>query len=66
MSHTGRGRPADSPHVARYYCRGWALVVDPIAGDSLNVYRYAKDNPGISTYKNESDEQKRRACSKTF
>lgn len=64
--YTGRERDEESGleyHVARYYLPwlGRWLSPDPIGtGDGLNVYRYAKDNPGTfnDTNGNESDEQK--------
>jgi RHS repeat-associated protein len=64
--YTGRERDEESGleyHVARYYLPwlGRWLSPDPIGtGDGLNVYRYAKDNPGSfnDTNGNESDEQK--------
>ncbi|MBW4441093.1 MAG: VCBS repeat-containing protein [Plectolyngbya sp. WJT66-NPBG17] len=64
--YTGRERDEESGleyHVARYYLPwlGRWLSPDPIGtGDGLNVYRYAKDNPGSfnDTNGNESEEQK--------
>ena len=64
--YTGRERDEETGleyHAARYYLPwlGRWLSPDPIGtGDGLNVYRYAKNNPGSfnDTNGNESDEQK--------
>ena len=64
--YTGRERDEETGleyHLARYYLPwlGRWLSPDPIGtGDGLNVYRYAKNNPGSfnDTNGNESDEQK--------
>ncbi len=64
--YTGRERDEETGleyHAARYYLPwlGRWLSPDPIGiGDGLNVYRYAKNNPGTfnDTNGNESDEQK--------
>ncbi|GAA4026851.1 SpvB/TcaC N-terminal domain-containing protein [Actimicrobium antarcticum] len=64
--YTGRERDEETGleyHAARYYLPwlGRWLSPDPIGtGDGLNVYRYAKNNPGSfsDTNGNETDEQK--------
>ncbi|MDQ3057064.1 MAG: insecticidal toxin complex protein, partial [Pseudomonadota bacterium] len=64
--YTGRERDEETGleyHSARYYLPwlGRWLSADPIGtGDGLNVYRYAKNNPGSfnDTNGNETDEQK--------
>ncbi|MEK7153371.1 MAG: RHS repeat-associated core domain-containing protein, partial [Patescibacteria group bacterium] len=64
--YTGRERDEETGleyHSARYYIcwLGRWLSTDPIGiGDGLNVYRYAKNNPGSfnDTNGNQSDEQK--------